>query len=429
MAQFVLHAHMPYVLDTALEYWLHEVVLNCYLPLLEMLEQTPSAKLIIHISPTILAQCSRSDFISKYSTYCNLRLAIADLIPYNNLRDREITRINRYRDPSKMFHRFADLQKMGRIRILSGLAVHPFAPLLTEKEIQLHAKMGLSLSRHFFKDVAGIWTAECGLTTAIASTLYRSGVDYTYADPSCLSFSSNKVVCNKLKLFIRHTNATNLIWDSEIGYPGNSFYQDFHSDFSLESDKALRYLFDKNVLRAGFSLRSVGDRNSSQKPLYNPDNAKNQIIQDANHFVNNLSGNEILAFDAELFGHWWHEGIDFLQKIFNLVPLGFFQFPEEDNSAFPEVDILPSTWGTRSDSSSWINAQTAPFLENMRLPLKASIYEVRARMLSQASDWLFLITHDSFKEEAIAMITKLRTEAPPVEDAFTDFLRNENIYD
>ncbi|MGL5722188.1 MAG: hypothetical protein ACRCY4_07310 [Brevinema sp.] len=428
MAQLVLHAHMPYVLDTAVEYWLHEVVLNCYLPLIEMIESSSAAKIVMHISPTILAQCSREDFSSKYHAYCETRLTIANLIPCKELRDQEKKRIARYRDASTILARFKSLQQAGKIRILTGLAAHAFCPLLRADEIKLHVKMGMALSCRFFGDTLGIWTPECALNTEISSILHDTGIKYTYADPACLSFSADKVMCRKLKLFIRDVRATNLIWDSETGYPGHFSYRDFHSDFSLESREALDFLHKKNILRAGFSLRAIDDRNSSIKSLYDSSKANSQISIDANHFVKNLSGSEVLAFDAELFGHWWHEGILFLKEVFDLVPNSFFHFPEEDQGPFQEVDILPSTWGTMSDASSWINTQTAPFLDGIRLPKKASVYDMRARMLAQASDWLFLISHDSFKDEAIAMIETLRKESPKVDDAFTEFLLETGLY-
>ncbi|MGL5254473.1 MAG: hypothetical protein ACRC9L_05720 [Brevinema sp.] len=430
IAQFVLHAHMPYVLDTSMEYWLHEVVMDCYLPLLEILEHSKSAKVVVHLSPTIIAQCSRKDFVNKYKSYCDARLAIAELIPYSNLRNDEITRVSNYSNVSTMLNRFSRLQCLGKIRILSGMATHPFLPLLNQEEISLHAKLGMQTSSYFFGDIAGLWTPECGLTTEISAILSDSNFLYTYADPSCIPPSinkTNKVMCRNLKLFIRDVEATSLIWDNDTGYPGHSSYQDFHSDFSIESPEAAQYLYNKNIFRAGFSLRSIGNKDSVIKPLYQPLKAQDQLVIDAYNFIENLSGNEILAFDAELFGHWWREGIHFLKQIFDIAPPNFFQFPEEDSDFCQDIDIQPSTWGTMSDSSSWINSQTAPFLENMRLPKKSSVYEMRAKMLSQASDWLFLISHNSFKEEASYMISNLRQEFPRVDDIFTKLLAEEYI--
>src|SRR4051812_14748346 len=53
----VLHAHLPWVVDTSQEHWLHEAILDCYLPLLDVLEKLPDGahRLTLSVSPVLCA--------------------------------------------------------------------------------------------------------------------------------------------------------------------------------------------------------------------------------------------------------------------------------------------------------------------------------------------------------------------------------------
>ena len=88
MKQFniILHAHIPYVLDTEVEYWLHEVVLHSYLPFLNILESYRSNNICISInlSPILLVQLSSTSFKDNFIKYLEVRKKILSVNLKNN---------------------------------------------------------------------------------------------------------------------------------------------------------------------------------------------------------------------------------------------------------------------------------------------------------------------------------------------------------
>ena len=122
------------------------------------------------------------------------------------------------------------------------------------------------------------------------------------------------------------------------------------------------------------------------------------------------------AYDTELFGHWWFEGIDWLKQVLRhlsqseLVELttarGFInEHPPEDVLALPE-----SSWGVGGGHFTWQNADTDwmwPIIHSAELRMEelvgryphadGALEEVlnqaaRECILLQSSDWPFLIT-------------------------------------
>ena len=83
----VLHAHLPYVRSarpgSLEEDWFFQALLECYLPLIEVLEAAAgdpaqAPRITIGLSPTLLSLLSDPDLIQRFPGWLNARL---DLLP------------------------------------------------------------------------------------------------------------------------------------------------------------------------------------------------------------------------------------------------------------------------------------------------------------------------------------------------------------
>ena len=91
----VLHAHLPYVRSarpgSLEEDWFFQALIECYLPLLECLEDAAadpkrSPKITIGLSPTLLSLLSDGDLKRRFPAWIQSRL---DLLPKADLRLQE----------------------------------------------------------------------------------------------------------------------------------------------------------------------------------------------------------------------------------------------------------------------------------------------------------------------------------------------------
>ena len=123
-------------------------------------------------------------------------------------------------------------------------------------------------------------------------------------------------------------------------------------------------------------------------------------------------------FDAELFGHWWFEGVDFLASLYRRlshngvhpVTAGQHITAGGKSAAGPAIQLTEGSWGKNGDFSMWLNEQTAWTWQRL-WPLEESYWSVapkalaggakaravlaqatRSMLLAQASDWQFIIS-------------------------------------
>ena len=132
-----------------------------------------------------------------------------------------------------------------------------------------------------------------------------------------------------------------------------------------------------------------------------------------------------MPFDAELFGHWWFEGPQFLEFLIRKAASGQTDFqlttPTKFLSTHPTqqtVQPAPSSWGEKGHLGVWLdpsNAWIYPHLHGaarrmhevaskQKSPkaLTERILKQMARelLLAQSSDWAFLMKTATAKEYA-----------------------------
>jgi 1,4-alpha-glucan branching enzyme len=215
--------------------------------------------------------------------------------------------------------------------------------------------------------------------------------------------------------FARHPRVSEQVWSGSIGYPGDGVYLEFHRK---NGEKGLRY----------HKVTSTKTALSDKDPYY-PDDIPGTLFKHAQHFANvvkdtlreyrNRTGRRgvvVAPFDAELFGHWWFEGPQFLRDvIFTLAndPEVTLRTAEEAlyHHAPDKVMRMPEgSWGEKGNHSVWINERNRWYWEMeyraegrmlkllYDLPWKTnptikSLLEKCARqlLLLQGSDWAFVI--------------------------------------
>jgi 1,4-alpha-glucan branching enzyme len=216
--------------------------------------------------------------------------------------------------------------------------------------------------------------------------------------------------------FARDLDISYRIWSSRTGYPGGASYRDFHT-------------FDH---ASGFRPARVTDASlpSEAKQPWDRRLASAAVRHDARDFVaavvrrltelrdqHGRAALVVAAFDTELFGHWWHEGPEFLDTVLRLLPaagvrLSTLRGAREAGLVAGRVELPVSSWGAGKDWRVWDNAGVAELndeIAHVQKRLFALLDErpegsgrdpaadqlVREAFLLSSSDWAFMVSRDS----------------------------------
>jgi 1,4-alpha-glucan branching enzyme len=236
---------------------------------------------------------------------------------------------------------------------------------------------------------------------------------------------------NGIAAFGRDLDSARQVWSRHEGYPGDARYRDFYRDigFDLDFDYVRPWLPSPDV--RGFTgikyHRITGGPGT--KEVYDRQTAWRAADEHASHFlrarmeqIQKLAGIMdrppliLSPYDAELLGHWWYEGPEWLdlfvrkayydQKLFKLVT------PEDYLRRHPTQQVAApgaSSWGEEgywrvwlNETNEWIYPHLDVAQERMselvrRFPKAAGLTEralrqaARELLLAQASDWPFIL--------------------------------------
>ncbi len=130
----------------------------------------------------------------------------------------------------------------------------------------------------------------------------------------------------------------------------------------------------------------------------------------------------VAAFDTELFGHWWHEGPAWLERVLSLLPEAGVRVTTlaralDDGLVGEPIRPNDASWGAGKKFGTWTGPAVAGIvddnwhaqstvlktLENLpstgvRDPVADQL--ARSLLLALASDWAFMITKDSAADYA-----------------------------
>lgn len=371
-----------------------------------------------------------------------------------------------------------EFQDEGFLEVATSAATHGYLPLLRrDSSIYGQIRVGVeTYERHFGKRPRSIWLPECGYRPAYYAqedgrTYVKPGIESFLAELGVRCFFTEThmveggapvgkalgevigpygtvrrryvlpqldqapptrstaylpywVVPGQVAVLGRNDRTSMQVWSGDHGYPGEPLYQEFHK---RDGVSGLRY------------WRITGARvDLGQKDLYDPWRAEKLVQAHADHFVSLVEelvtkfhqetgkyGMVLAAYDTELFGHWWFEGVDWLAAVLRRLaeshvvelttPNDYLQkHPPEESLGLPE-----GSWGQGGSHFTWMNVDTEwmwPVIHEAEARMEqlagrypdaggalaeTLIQAGRELLLLQSSDWPFLVTTGQAKEYAI----------------------------
>jgi len=383
---------------------------------------------------------------------------------------------------------FRHFNDAGLIRVITSAATHGFLPLLgTDESVRAQIQLAVEThARHFGVAPKGVWLPECGYrpagfweypdvghgAAAPAAGFVREGIEQPLAECGLGFFfvdsplvqretavalkdekrsraraanvyrphqlgSSGQASANARRqlpataVFARDPRTAVQVWSSDTGYPGDFNYLDFH----------------KKRFPGGHRYWKVtgADVGIADKHAYDPAAAAERVRVHAAHFASIVreallpsakgGAPPILnaLFDAELFGHWWFEGVFWLEAVAREL------HAQAGDPSVPRIDLIDSesylqlyppsaaismsegSWGAGGSSQVWLNPQTSwtyarlypaqLYVRDLAASARWRECELARRIASQlcremllleSSDWQFLISTGTARDYAEA---------------------------
>ena len=470
-----LHAHLPFVRhpeyeDFLEEDWLYEAISETYLPLLSIFENFVKDgvdfKLSMTITPSLCNMLADPLLQSRY---------YKKLLSHIEFSEKELWRVkglphfqpaaqmyyDRFQDCKRIWEKyngniltgFKNLQDAGKIEIITCCATHGFLPLMTNINAQ-KAQIKVACNdyeKHFGRRPRGIWLAECAYYPGVDQILADEGIKFFFLETHGILFGTPRpkygvfapvYTPSKVAAFSRDIETAHQVWSAESGYPGDPAYREFYRDlgYDLDYDYVKPYLHSDGVRRnIGIKYHKItGKVELNAKHPYIPHDAKNKADEHAGNFLFNRTKQvEYLSqvmdrpplvvsmYDAELYGHWWFEGPEFLNFLFR--KMAYDQnvikpvTPSEYLDKFKVNQVITpaaSSWGDKGYYEVWLNpandyiyrylnemadkmVELANKFPNADGILRRALNQAaRELLLAQSSDWAFIMTTGTMVEYA-----------------------------
>lgn len=461
----LLHAHLPYIRHPEVEFfleedWLFEAITETYIPLFERLERLHREGIPVRLTmtwtPPLCEMLADPLLQQRYRRHVGRLLALAEQEVPAKAHSPYAEAAVVYRDHCRyclaMMDRWSN-QLLGWVRELTAKGVlepitcpatHGFLPLILHREAR-RAQIAIGVAnhrKHFGRDPQGIWLSECGYDHGIEELLAEQGLRYFFLDTHSVYYGDPRprygcyapvFLDQGLAAFARDPESGRQVWSQECGYPGDPLYREFYRDLGYDGE----YNYIRNFLHPDGVRRNLGLKYHAvtgkvglhEKQPWIPHLAFARAMEHGANFAFNrhcqcqhlhqLLGRPPLIvspYDAELFGHWWYEGPQFLESIFRTVAsnpelemvtaLDYLERQPINQRQAPS----PSTWGDNGYNGVWLNpandwiyrhlhmaesrmidcARRHPSAQGM---VKAFLDQMaRELLLAQSSDWAFILT-------------------------------------
>jgi len=471
----VLHAHLPFVRhpeyeDFFEEDWFYEAVAETYVPLLQIYEalvkEGVDFRITMSISPTLSAMFEDKLLqdrclarIERLIDLCRKELVRTQFQPeFNKLAQWYLGRFTTVRDTYLRYgrnlnHGFRHFQDTGVLELITVGATHGFLPLLSVNPECVRAQIGVavqSYKRVFERAPRGIWLPECAYMPGHDEFLKEFGIRYFFVDTHGLLFAKPRprysvyapVYCQSgVAAFGRDVESSKQVWSAKEGYPGDYNYREFYRDvgWDLEYDYIKPYLHkDGKRCFVGIKYYRITGPTEHKEP-YVPENALAKAAEHAGHFMwcrekqveylASLMDRKpvvVAPYDAELYGHWWHEGVDFLYFLFKKIHYDQETIktitPSEYLKEYPEnqvVDVNFSSWGWKGYCEVWLNGSNDWIYRHLHkagermvelarkypdaqgILRRALNQSARELLLAESSDWPFIMHTGTDVEYAV----------------------------
>ena len=453
----VLHAHLPFVRknekNSLEEDWLFQAILECYIPLLQVMESskkqdTSNTKLTLSLSPTLLSLLQNKQIQKKYSSWIKTRIEFLNDLPIKEqaaseflLRNIKNNYLYWEKCSGDLIERFKNLNLTGNLDILTCAATHGYLPILRENPETVLGQINTAIRSHeviFGTRPLGIWLPECAYYENLDEILLNCGIRYAVLDGHGILNGSPRPrygvyapICSKkgVAFFGRDSESTLPVWSSREGYPGNPVYREFHKDLGWElSSTELQKKGIPTSRPLGLKYHRITNNSCSlgKKEFYVEDEAIKKVEEHADNYLLSRSKQLkklslsasfepllIAPFDAELFGHWWYEGPRFIENILKKSTKYFIKLTNLreillQNPNLQICDPSPSSWGQGGFHNYWLNDKNAwivpeitkagaVFVElssknfNDDFSIRLLKQAARELLLSESSDWSFIL--------------------------------------
>ncbi len=416
----ILHAHLPFVRHPEYpkfleEDWLYEAITEVYLPLIFIFQSLHEAgvkpRLAMNVSPPLCEMLADELLQTRYTAHLESLLELAnkelhrtkkESMDFQSVAKMYVDNLsasldlwnNRYK--RNLINAFRELHDEGVIEIITCGATHGFLPLISTPESR-RAQIQVAVTnykKHFGRQPRGIWLPECAYEPGVEDLLKDAGIEYFISDTHAILYGEPRprygvhapVVCpNGVAVFARDVETSQQVWSAEIGYPGDPVYREFYRDIGWDAPiEYLRPYLDEHANRKhlGLKYHRITGRDVPQqmKEPYIPALARDKAAENASHFIGErikqayklretFEGHPPLVvspYDAELYGHWWYEGPQFIDFFFKKL-----HFDQTEIQAITPGDFLDSglpiqiqqptasSWGEAGYYKVWINEGNA----------------------------------------------------------------------
>ncbi len=470
----VLHAHLPFVRhpeheEFLEEDWLYEAITETYIPLLWVMEGLVSSRvefrLTMSLTPTLVTMLDDPLLRSRYTRHLDHLCELAS---------KEVVRTRQspsFHDTARMYKQrfervrrsycrwnqdlvgaFRRLQEEGKLEIITSAATHGYLPLLRINPIAVRAQIRVAVQHHadrFGRPPLGIWLPECGYYPGLDEALKKEGLRYFFLDAHGIHRARGRArfgvyaplycPCG-VAAFGRDLDCSKQVWSSREGYPGDPDYREFYRDIGFDLDfEYIKPYVHKDGIRINTGVkyyRITGP--TEQKEPYARELALAKAAIHAGSFladresqvkrVQSRMGRKpivVAPYDAELFGHWWFEGPDWIEFLIRKIARGDgavrLATPTEYLAEYPinQVEVpSASSWGHRGYNEIWLNGSNDWIYRHLyaaadrmqqladRIPAATGLKKralnqaARELLLAQASDWSFIMTRGTVVEYA-----------------------------
>lgn len=462
---FVLHAHLPFVRHPEHarhleERWFYEALVECYLPLLDAFDRleregVPFA-LTMSVTPPLAAMLKDPLLRKRFDEHLGRQQALAE---------KEMKRL--WGDvglaPVATFYRdhFAKMRGVWdrhggdvvaglvhhwdarRLELITCSATHCYLPgmMAAREGIRPQLELGVKgFERIVGRRPTGAWLAECAYHPSYDDEIARAGIRFTLVDTHGVTHAQPRPPWGEhapivspagVAFFARDVESSKQVWSRDEGYPGDAFYREFYRDigFDLPTEELMGEVAgDGSRLMTGLKYFRITGKDVDKQP-YQPGIAASKAHEHAGNFVFNRAKQvEHLAagmpvppvvvapYDAELYGHWWFEGPQFLEQVFRRLPeaggtveaITLRQYLDRHPVA---VQATPSasSWGSGGYGEVWVGPEAAWTWRHVHHATRYARWlvdkhrgatgvlgraldqAVRELLLLQSSDWNFIL--------------------------------------
>ena len=481
---FVLHAHLPFVHHPESEnyleeQWLYEAISETYIPLLlnfdKLVNEGVDFRITMSMTPPLLNMLDNKLLQERYIKYLKTHIELAKKEIIRNQDNYNLKKLAQYyvEKYSNDLHVFRDVyncniitgfkhfQDIGVLEIITCGATHGYFPILyvNEKTVRAQIAVGVqTYEKYFGKKPRGIWLPECGYVPEADKYLKEFGIEYVitethgilYANPTPIFGTLAPIVSpDGIVAFGRDQESSRQVWSSINGYPGDYNYREWYRDIGYDApyDYIKPYIANNGArVPTGIKYYRITGKDC-EKDYYNIEWAWDSINKQAGHFFDsrekqiteaaNFTKNPpivLCPYDAELYGHWWYEGPDWLYTLFKKVYYDKCDFdlitPSEYIDKYPQMQVATpcrSSWGANGYSEVWLNqsndyahrhlhvagdrmVELATIFDKEKMdalsPAEKKLFKralnqcARELLLAQSSDWLFIITNGTMVDYA-----------------------------